>query len=108
MLKGDTQQRVPRGKAGAWDFCPPCLGCGQKALGVATLHNPSQWQLHDLQANLVLLHFTLLRFTMLRFSQIEGETLHQQKEYNSLPLLGPLLHCGALDLNLQYLRGLPV
>lgn len=42
------------------------------------------------------------------FLHIEGETLHQQKEYNSLALLGPLLHCGALEPNLQYLRGLPV
>lgn len=33
---------------------------------------------------------------MLRFLQIEGKTLHQQKDYD-------LLYCGCLERNLQYL-----
>ncbi|KAF6128064.1 ubinuclein 1 [Phyllostomus discolor] len=35
---------------------------------------------------------------MLHFLQIEGKTLHQQKDYGSL-------YCGSLELNPQYLRG---
>lgn len=34
---------------------------------------------------------------VLHYLQIEGKTLHQQKDYSSL-------YCGSLELNLQYLR----
>lgn len=49
-----------------------------------------------------LFHCTSLYCTsQMCLSQIEGKTLHQQKHYNSLS-------CGGLQLNLQYVQGLPV
>ena len=38
---------------------------------------------------------------MLHFLQMEGKTLHQQKDYGSL-------YCGSLELNPQCLRGMLV
>lgn len=55
------------------------------------------------QAYLILLHFLLLPFTFTAlyiFLQTEGKSLHQQKDY--------LLYCSGLELNPQYLRGMPV
>ena len=37
-----------------------------------------------IEAQLVLLHFTLLCLTGVAFLQIEGKTLHQQNQYDSL------------------------
>ena len=53
-----------------------------------------------IQAYLILLCFTLLHFTDVVFLQIEGKTLHQQKDYNSLC-------CSGLEPNPQCLRGVP-
>lgn len=44
---------------------------------------------------------------MLSFLQIEGETLHHQKDYDSLSHT-PVLYCTGLELNLRYLQGMPV
>ena len=56
-----------------------------------------------LQAYLILLHFILLSFTDVAevSLQIEGKTIHQQKECSPL-------YCSGLEPNPKHLRAMPV
>ena len=70
------------------------------------------------QAHLILLALLYCASQILCFLQIEGKTLHQQKDYNSfyqnthfiafLTLFWYLLCSGGLEWNLQYLQSMPV
>lgn len=52
------------------------------------------------RVKLILMHFAYLHFTVVSY-KLKEKTPHQQKDYS-------LFYCCGLELNLQYLWGMPV